>query len=80
MNLNLLLLAIFAFGSSDAKIKKLIDKSGKFEPDKITTAQTKNIALGSCPCDLTLNSCDVYCCCDSDCSSEIINFWNENYS
>ncbi|XP_059193375.1 tectonic-2 [Centropristis striata] len=26
--------------------------------------------LGSCPCDLTLRSCDVRCCCDKDCSTE----------
>ena len=73
MNLKAIL---FVLLGCEAKIKKLIDRSGKFEPDKITTAQTKNIALGSCPCDLTLNSCDVYCCCDNDCAPEITEFWN----
>ncbi|XP_041854205.1 tectonic-2 isoform X2 [Melanotaenia boesemani] len=26
--------------------------------------------LGPCPCDLTVRSCDIRCCCDKDCSSE----------
>jgi hypothetical protein len=79
MHFKNLFIALLALGTADAKIKKLIDTSGKFEPDKITTPQTKNIALGSCPCDLTLNSCDVFCCCDADCSSDILDFWNTNY-
>jgi len=24
---------------------------------------------GDCVCDLTSDSCDVYCCCDDDCGS-----------
>ena len=75
MILKTLVLATIAFSGSDAKIKKLIER-GAFEKDKATVPQSQNIALGSCPCDLTLNSCDVYCCCDSDCSSEILAYWN----
>lgn len=26
--------------------------------------------LGECPCDLTLNICNLWCCCDEDCSTE----------
>uniref|UniRef100_A0A3B4AIZ1 Uncharacterized protein n=1 Tax=Periophthalmus magnuspinnatus TaxID=409849 RepID=A0A3B4AIZ1_9GOBI len=26
--------------------------------------------LGECPCDLTFNTCDLWCCCDKDCSVE----------
>ena len=29
---------------------------------------------------MTLNSCDVYCCCDQDCNIDIRNFWKENYN
>ncbi|XP_035681133.1 tectonic-3-like [Branchiostoma floridae] len=29
-----------------------------------------NTNVGSCTCDLTLNACDVNCCCDADCSSQ----------
>ncbi|XP_020791015.1 tectonic-2 isoform X2 [Boleophthalmus pectinirostris] len=25
--------------------------------------------LGDCPCDLTFNTCDLWCCCDKDCST-----------
>lgn len=30
-----------------------------------------------CVCDLTLNSCDSFCCCDSDCTSSIIQKWTD---
>ena len=39
---------------------------------------SSNADYGSCACDLTLNSCDVYCCCDQDCSAPILAFWNSN--
>ncbi|XP_072289663.1 tectonic-2 [Eucyclogobius newberryi] len=26
--------------------------------------------LGECPCDLTFKTCDLWCCCDEDCSTE----------
>ena len=38
----------------------------------------QNSALGGCTCDVTLNSCDAYCCCDTDCSSEVRDYWNKN--
>uniref|UniRef100_A0A671WEH5 Tectonic family member 2 n=1 Tax=Sparus aurata TaxID=8175 RepID=A0A671WEH5_SPAAU len=31
--------------------------------------------LGSCPCDLTFGACDVRCCCDKDCSTEILKLF-----
>ncbi|KAL0979346.1 hypothetical protein UPYG_G00183940 [Umbra pygmaea] len=31
--------------------------------------------LGSCPCDLTLGACDVRCCCDKDCSTEVLKLF-----
>lgn len=30
----------------------------------------------SCSCDITSNSCDPYCCCDSSCISDYINTWD----
>ena len=33
-----------------------------------------------CACDLTKNSCDAYCCCDTDCEETVLTFWRENYS
>lgn len=38
----------------------------------------ENNALGRCTCDITLGSCDAYCCCDLDCNKEIRQFWNDN--
>jgi hypothetical protein len=32
---------------------------------------------GDCVCDLTENSCDVYCCCDSDCGS-LVDEWDKD--
>ncbi|XP_067655088.1 tectonic-3-like [Haliotis asinina] len=29
-----------------------------------------NTDIGTCPCDLTGNACDVNCCCDTDCSAD----------
>lgn len=26
-------------------------------------------------CDITRNQCDAYCCCDSDCSEEVLEAW-----
>ena len=41
----------------------------------------KENALKFCPCDVTANSCDAYCCCDyNDCAKEVITFWTENYA
>jgi len=48
--------------------------------DKQTTVPQANNAFGECRCDVTLNSCDVYCCCDQDCNIDIRNFWKENYN
>ncbi|CAG9313766.1 unnamed protein product [Blepharisma stoltei] len=31
---------------------------------------------GKCVCDLTANSCDVFCCCDDDCSSTLKDLWD----
>jgi hypothetical protein len=36
-------------------------------------------AFGTCTCDITKGSCDVYCCCDLDCSQTILQFWKSNY-
>lgn len=40
----------------------------------------KTTALNICTCDVTLNSCDAYCCCDRDCSADVLNFWQANYN
>ncbi|XP_077377242.1 tectonic-2 [Festucalex cinctus] len=34
--------------------------------------------LGSCPCDLTVQTCDIRCCCDKDCSSEELKLFQSH--
>lgn len=31
--------------------------------------------LGTCTCDLTPNTCDYLCCCDTECPSDLITTW-----
>ena len=37
-------------------------------------------AFGQCRCDITLASCDTFCCCDKDCDEDVRAFWTENYN
>lgn len=41
----------------------------------VSVSETKNIA--PCSCDITPNVCDAYCCCDIECSSELIQSWKD---
>ncbi|XP_019504570.1 PREDICTED: tectonic-2 isoform X2 [Hipposideros armiger] len=34
--------------------------------------------LGPCPCNLTAGACDVRCCCDQECSSDLIQLFRES--
>ncbi|NXC17786.1 TECT2 protein, partial [Corythaeola cristata] len=34
--------------------------------------------LGSCPCDLTAEACDVRCCCDPECTPDLKQLFNES--
>ncbi|KAI1900977.1 hypothetical protein AGOR_G00055390 [Albula goreensis] len=36
--------------------------------------------LGPCPCDLTTGSCDVRCCCDPDCSPDVLKLFETQCS
>ncbi|ROI26643.1 Tectonic-2 [Anabarilius grahami] len=31
--------------------------------------------LGSCPCDISLGECDIRCCCDQDCTQEVLRLF-----
>jgi hypothetical protein len=54
----------------------------RIDPSLIDTTKVtndisvQNSALGGCTCDVTLNSCDAYCCCDTDCSKDVRDYWN----
>jgi len=39
----------------------------KVNTEAVTTPVVEDTSMGGCTCDLTLNSCDTYCCCDTDC-------------
>ncbi|XP_046380204.2 tectonic-3-like [Haliotis rufescens] len=39
-------------------------------PTQPPTQIPANTDIGTCPCDLTGNACDVNCCCDADCSAD----------
>lgn len=73
------LLISIILASVSARIKTLVDTTGGTVDTEKTTVNPKAISLGSCPCDLS-NSCDVYCCCDPDCSVAITDFWKANYA
>lgn len=49
-------------------------------PVLISSSQTANVGEyednSDCICDVTKNSCDAYCCCDSDCKSILIDEWD----
>ncbi|XP_023372631.1 tectonic-2 [Otolemur garnettii] len=34
--------------------------------------------LGPCPCNLTAGACDIRCCCDQECSSEVTELFRES--
>lgn len=61
-------------------INKLYSIVKPINYDTKTTEVKENSALGQCTCDKTLNSCDIYCCCDQDCSKDVIDYWNTHYN
>ena len=77
---NKLLLALtlsFACALPPKRLNK-IDLS-LIDTTKVTNdISVQNSALGGCTCDVTFNSCDAYCCCDTDCSKEVRDYWNQN--
>jgi len=53
----------------------------QIDKESITTqVSVENNALGTCTCDITKGSCDAYCCCDTECASDILAIWNSNYN
>lgn len=72
------LITCFALAKSQLNTLYTID-AALVNAQAITTPVVANTALGQCTCDITLNSCDIYCCCDTDCSATILQFWNSNY-
>ena len=42
----------------------------------VTTSESKNIS--PCRCDITPDVCDKFCCCDKNCSEELVQQWSTN--
>jgi hypothetical protein len=40
-----------------------------------TVVISESIDIGTCTCDLTPNTCDYLCCCDTECPTTITDKW-----
>ena len=49
---------------------------GSVPPVPPESRNLENAALGACPCDLTSGHCDVECCCDPDCTPDMIKLFD----
>ena len=74
-----LLLAVQA-GQSHPKHKVIKGGPKTPVPDTPTVSAAAENAFGQCRCDITLHSCDTFCCCDKDCDEDVRAFWTENYN
>ena len=74
---------LFLLSSSSfviAQINNIVTISGQVSTEQVTTPILDKTGFGTCTCDKTLNTCDVYCCCDTDCSTNILDYWRANYN
>jgi hypothetical protein len=60
--------------------KLAADPSAKVNTETPSVSAAANNAFGQCRCDITVNSCDTFCCCDKDCDDDVKAFWTENYN
>ena len=54
--------------------------SGQFRgnypaPTSVNDTGNSNADISQCSCDLTKNSCDISCCCDTDCPAATLTLW-----
>ncbi|XP_067862351.1 tectonic-2 isoform X2 [Heptranchias perlo] len=49
---------------------------GTVNENKMLIPQQKYQPLGPCPCNLTARACDVRCCCDEECTPNMIQLFN----
>ena len=74
----LLLLLVLLLSPSQG-LNPYYTTTSQVEDNILSTYVRANSDLGECTCDVTLNSCDIFCCCDSDCPSNLLTHWNNNY-
>ncbi|XP_022523013.2 tectonic-2 [Astyanax mexicanus] len=55
-----------------AQIYALLPPAGPVSENKTVIPNQVFQPLGRCPCDLTPGECDVRCCCDQDCTPELL--------
>ncbi|XP_066510478.1 tectonic-2-like isoform X1 [Hoplias malabaricus] len=55
-----------------AQIYAQLSPAGPVSDNKTIVPNQVFQPLGSCPCDLTPGACDVQCCCDQDCTAELL--------
>ena len=48
---------------------------GKYQITTVNTTATSNLKISDCSCDLTVGSCDISCCCDTDCPASTLKLW-----
>jgi len=66
LSISLILSAFVSVGEGLNRLYPVIQEAND---DVKTTQVIENTALGQCTCDVTLNSCDLYCCCDEECDA-----------
>ncbi|KPP60861.1 tectonic-2-like, partial [Scleropages formosus] len=58
-----------------AHIYAVLVPTGPMSENKTVIPNQAYQPLGPCPCDLTWNTCDVRCCCDQDCSPDVLQLF-----
>ncbi|KAJ8379337.1 hypothetical protein SKAU_G00001150 [Synaphobranchus kaupii] len=58
-----------------AQIYALILPTGPVSDNKTSIPNQAFQPLGPCPCDLTVGACDVRCCCDQECSPDLLQLF-----
>ncbi|XP_035235031.1 tectonic-2 [Anguilla anguilla] len=58
-----------------AQIYALILPTGPLSENKTAIPNQAYQPLGPCPCDLNAGACDVRCCCDQDCSPDVLKLF-----
>ncbi|XP_072096835.1 tectonic-2 isoform X2 [Mobula birostris] len=51
---------------------------GMINENKMQIPKQKYRPLGPCPCNLTARACDVGCCCDKECTPDMIELFNSH--
>ena len=56
-----------------------IDTTGELNLVQVSSPSNSVDFANICLCDVTVNSCDAYCCCDDDCAQSVLDTWMADY-